>query len=229
MTNRGHKYPGLWINFEAGEGAGKTTHQRLLAKYLKKEGFLVNFGREPGTTLAGEQIRKVLQDPNLPKLNPGTEMLLYVGAGIEFFEQVLKPALERGGIYLTDRWRDSTKAYQGYGLGIELNLIDTLTRFSCGGTYPDITFLIDIDAELGLSKISGHKFAGNMVDKIEVRNLDYHRRVNEGYREIARQNPDRFKVIPYIDGNPDKMQEQIRKHTDEFISEHGLESRLARI
>ena len=229
MSKRGHKYPGLWINFEAGEGAGKTTHQRFLANYLMNRDFDVQWGREPGTTLAGEKIRDILLDPNLPKLNPGTEMLLYVGAGIEFFEQILKPTLERGGIYLTDRWRDSTKAYQGYGLGIELNVIDTLTKFSCGGAYPDITFLIDIDAELGLSKISGNEFAGSKIDKIEVRNLDYHKRVNQGYKEIVRQNPDRFKVIPYIDGNPDKMQEQIREYTDEFISKHGLESKLARI
>lgn len=228
MSKRGHNYLGLWINFEAGEGAGKSTQIGLLADYLKDKRFLVNVGREPGTTLAGEQIRKTLQDPNLPTLNPRTEMLLYVAAGIEFFEQTLKPSLTAGEIFITDRWRYSTKAYQGYGLGINLDLIDSLTRFSCDGDYPDLTFLLDINAKLGLSKISGHEF-GSKKDKIESRSIDYHKRVNQGYSEIAQQNQDRFKIIPYVNGNPNIMQDQIRKNVEEFISEYDLEKILARV
>jgi len=228
MTKRGHSYPGLWINFESGEGAGKGTQQRLLGEYLKSRGFDVELGREPGTTPAGEEIRRILQDPSLPELNPRTEMLLYVAAGIEFFEHVVGPILERGGVSITDRWRFSTEAYQGYGLGLDLNIINSLTRFSCSGSYPDITFLLDIDAELGLNKITGNEFSGSKLDKIESRALEYHRKVNKGYREIARQNPDIFRVIPYIDGNPDEMQAQIRRYADEFIAQHNLEATLAR-
>ena len=230
MTKRGHAYPGLWINFEAGEGAGKGTQQKMLVKYLRDRRFVVNFGREPGTTLAGEQIRKLLQDPSLPNLNPKTEMLLYVAAGIEFFEQLAKPTLKRGGIFVTDRWRDSTRAYQGYGLGIDLRVIDILTVFSCDGAYPDITFLLDIDPGEGLSKITGYEFSGKRKkDKIEEREADYHARVNSGFREIARQNPDRFRVIPYMEGNPNKMQQQIRKYVDGFLVEYDLENMLARV
>ena len=226
--SRGHKYPGLWINFESGEGAGKTTQIPLLINDLKCQGFVVKSGREPGTTPAGEQIRRVLQDPSMPNLNPKTEMLLYVAAGVEFFEYCVKPVLKEGGIYVSDRWRDTTRAYQGYGLGIDLKIIDILTRFSCEGACPDITHLIDIDAELGLSKITGNEFAGGKKDKIESRNLDFHRRVNQGYREIARQNPERFKIISYLDGQPEAMHEQIKEYTREFIHEHNLENVLAR-
>lgn len=228
MTKRGHDYSGLWISFESGEGAGKGTQQKLLAHYLKERGFVVEVGREPGTTQVGEEIRRVLQDPALPELNPRTEMLLYVAAGIEFFEKKVKPVLEEGRIFIADRWRDSTKAYQGYGLGIDLDVIDVLTQFSCLGAYPDITFLLDIDAETGLAKITGHEFKGAKTDKIESRDIGYHARVNQGYRELAIQNPDRFSVISYIGGNPHKMQEQIRRHTDRFMREYHLEDVLAK-
>lgn len=226
---RGHLYPGLWINFEAGEGAGKGTQQKLLVEHLKSRRFDVDSGREPGTTIAGEEIRRLLQDPDKPKLNPRTELLLYVGAGIEFFEQLVKPVIERGGIYVTDRWRYSTMAYQGYGLGLNLGMISILTEFSCDGAYPDMTFLLDIDPQSGLSKITGNEFSGSKMDKIESRGSDYHGRVNQGYREIAKRNPDRFWVIPYLDGKPEEMHLQVRKHVEDFIAEHGLESILARV
>ena len=228
MSKRGHNYPGFWVNFEAGEGAGKGTQQRLLVEYFRRGGFVVQSGREPGTTPAGEALRRLLQDPSLPELNPRTEMLGYVMAGIEFFEQLIKPPLERGEIYITDRWRYSTEAYQGHGLGIDLDIIRALTKFSCGGAYPDITFLLDIEPEAGLSRITGNEFQGNRKDKIESRGLDFHKRVNQGYREIARQNPDRFRVIPYLDGKPDEMHKQIRAYVEEYIKENGLEKVLAR-
>ena len=229
MGKRGHSYTGVWINFEAGDGAGKGFQQKLLVDYLKARGFIVQAGREPGTTPAGERIRALLQDPAMPKLNPKTEMLLFVGTGVEFFEQLVKPTLERGEVFVTDRWRYSTMAYQGYGLGIDLNVIEALIKFSCSGAYPDLTFLIDINTELGLSKVIGNEFAGSKLDKIESRDTDYHKRVNQGYREIARQNPDRFRVIPYIDGKPDEMHLQIRKYVDGFIAGHNLEDKLARV
>lgn len=102
---RSHRFPGLWVNFEANEGAGKGTQQKLLERYFEERGYAIQLGREPGSTLAGEEIRKFLQDPNIPDLNPRTEMLLYVGAGIEFYEHEVKPALESGKVFMSDRWR----------------------------------------------------------------------------------------------------------------------------
>ncbi len=225
---RGHDFPGLWISFEAGEGAGKGTQQEMLFYYLQGIGYVVERGREPGTTPAGEEFRKFLQDPSRPELNPKTETLFYVGAGVEFFEGEVRPALKKGKTHITDRWRDSTRAYQGYGLGIDLNVIDILTKFSCSGAVPDITYLIDIDAKTGLAKAAGHEFEGAEKDKIEARDLGYHKKVNQGYRELAARDPDRFKIIPYIEGNPEEMHNQIRKHVNEFIEKYGLESTLAR-
>ncbi len=223
MAKRGHPYKGLWITFEAGEGAGKGTQIKLLAEHLSDQEYRVTTGREPGHTLAGEEIRKILQHPEMPKLNSKTEMLLYVAAGIEFFEQSVKPILERGEIFLADRWRDSTKAYQGHGLGINLSVIDILTRFSCDEAYPDLTFLLDIDAELGLRKLTGNEFHGHEKDKIEQRSLEYHERVNKGYRKIAAQNSQRFRVISYQEGEIDRTQQQIREEVDKYIKQHKLQ------
>jgi len=100
MADRNHPYPGLWISFEAGEGAGKGTQKRMLAKYFEDKGLLVKLGREPGTTPAGEAIRNLLQNSSFPELNPRTEMLLYIGAGVEFFEGQVKPILEKGEFLL---------------------------------------------------------------------------------------------------------------------------------
>ena len=112
-------------------------------------------------------------------------------------------------------------------LGIDLKIINELTRFSCEGAYPDITYLLDIDEKIGLAKASKKEF-GDKPDKIEERGPEYHRRVNEGYREMARENPNRFKIIHYYEGQPEAMHEQIREHTKVFIREHQLEDVLAR-
>ena len=183
-------------------------------------------GREPGTTPAGEGIRKILQDPNLPDLNSRTEMLLYVAAGIEFFEDIVKPSLINGEIFITDRWRYSTKAYQGYGLGIDLGVIDSLIKFSCDSSYPDITFLLDVDPKIGLSKITGNEFSGSSKDKIEKRALEYHQRVREGYLETANQNPERFRIIPYVEGKPEEMHKMIVEKVEDYIRENNLENVL---
>ncbi|MCX6749658.1 MAG: dTMP kinase [Candidatus Pacearchaeota archaeon] len=228
MTTRGHDYPGLWINFEAGEGAGKTTQSQLLSDYLESKGFFVVRGREPGGTPLSEQIRRMLLGFNDSELSQKTELLLFVTAGTDYFERVAKVVLQRGEILVTDRWRYSTMAYQGYGLGLDMKMIRALTEFSCDGAYPDITFLLDINPEIGLAKITGDEFAGSERDRIESREANYHRRVNDGFREIARQNPERIVVIPYLEGKPKLMYSQIVNYAEAFIKEHDLEHRLAR-
>lgn len=228
VEKRGHPYTGLWISFEAGEGAGKGTQLNKLKEYLESQGYATVTGREPGHTEAGEAIRNVLQNPDLPRLDMRTETLLFIAAGIPFFELAVKPTLEKGGTFLADRWRDSTKAYQGYGGGIDLDTIDTLTRFSCAGAYPDLTFLLDVPAKIGLSHITGNEFGIHTADKIESRPLDYHEKVNEGYRQIAAANPQRFRVIPYVEGDIDGMQQQIRNYVEEYVDRHQLRDKLLR-
>ena len=225
---RGHPYPGLWINFEAGEGAGKGTHIKLLEKYLDENCFYVETGREPGGTAIGEQYRIILQNPDMPPLNPKTEILTYVAAGIELFDKAIRPVLEKRGIFLTERWRYSTEAYQGHGLGIDLEVIKILTEFSCDGCYPDLTTLLDIDAKIGLRRVTGHEFGNHRTDKIEARDLLYHERVNAGFREIARENADSFFVVPYVEGDIEGMQNQIRQTVNNLIEQHQLRNKLLR-
>jgi len=223
---RGHSFQGLWISFEAGEGAGKGTQIKLLEDYLKEKGYMVSTGREPGQTPEGEAIRNILQNPDMPELNPRTEMLLYIAAGITFFEKAVKPVLEKGGIFIADRWRDSTKAYQGHGLGEPLEVIDILTKYSCNGAYPDLTFLLDVPANVGLSHITGNEFGAHAKDKIESRPLSYHEKVNEGFRQIARENPHRIKIIPYIEGKIEVMHHQIIEEVNKYIVQHHLYDKL---
>ena len=225
---RGHIFPGFWLNFESGEGSGKGTHINLLRDYLKNKKFFVEIGREPGETKVGEIFRNILQNPKFPELDFKTEMLIYVASGIELFTQKIKPVLSDGGIFVTDRWRYSTLAYQGYGLGIDLDLIERLIKFSCDNCYPDITFLIDIDPKIGLLKASQKKEFSS-EDKIEARTLEYHKKVNKGYMIIAKDNPSQFRVIPYINDGIDAMQNQIREEVYKFILNHNLEDKLKRI
>jgi len=107
-----------------------------------------------------------------------------------------------------------------------MNIINALTSFSCLGTSPDLTFLLDVNAEIGLSKITGYEFGNDKEDKIELRGLEYHQRVNEGYRKLAKIEPNRFRVIPYIEKKADKMHVSIKTHVNEFIEKYGLESSL---
>ncbi len=215
--------PGLFITFEGGEGSGKGTHTNLLEEYLRSK-YVVVVARDPGTTKIGEEIRKSLQDLEKPELNPITELLLYEAARAEYTTQLVLPALQQGKIFISDRFYDSTTAYQG-ALGIPNHLIKIFNEIASFEIIPDLTFLIDIDAKLGLKKLKGHEFGENL-DKIESRKLEYHERVNQIYRDTAKQHPRRFRVIPYKNGEIDEMQEEMKIEVDNFISEKGLEAFL---
>jgi len=228
MFKRGHDYPGLWLCLEGGEGSGKDTQIKLLKESLQNKGYIVNVGREPGHTIVGKKIREILQNPDIKEIDVKTETLLYIAAGIEFFKQSVKPVLEKGEIFLANRGRWSTKAYQSYGNGIDMKAIDHLIDFSTDGSLPDLTYIIDIEARRGLGMLTSGEFEGHTKDKIEARGLEYHERVNQGYREIAEENRQSCKIIPYIPGNKEKMQSQIRTLTQNFISHYNLEDKLAR-
>jgi dTMP kinase len=228
MSSRGHSLRGLFVSFEGGEGCGKDTHHGLLAEHLKFLGYDVVCGREPGTTEFGERMRKIVMDPNIPHVNSRTELLLYTAARSELVTQIVEPTLKRGGIVLLNRFKDSSKAYQGYGGETPLDVVDTINNFAIHGINPDLTFLLDITAEEGLKRLSGHEFKGAQRDKIEARGPEYHQIVNAGYRAMAAQEPDRFRVITYIYEGIDQMQSEIRRHVDAYIREHGLDSTLAR-
>ncbi len=188
----------MFITLEGCEGSGKTTQSTLLAKVLQKEGFEVVHTHEPGGTRISQQIRKILLDPENVGMTVLTELLLYLAVRAQHIKEVIKPALEEGKIVICDRFIDATLAYQGYGRGLDKNLIQGLNSLVIEDVKPELTFILDIDPAQGLKRaINIHKDISSegMGDRLEQEKLEFHQRVREGYFEIARQEPQRVKII----------------------------------
>jgi dTMP kinase len=197
---------GLFITFEGPEGSGKTTHSRLLCGFLRKKGLKVLHTREPGGTLISEKIRKILLDPKNKGMDVGCEMLLYMAARAQIVKEKILPALEQRKIVICDRFTDATLAYQGYAGGMNLKVIDSITSIVTKGLKPDITFLLDIDARLGLLR------AGRSKDRMERKSILYHNKVRKGYLDIAKKEQGRVKVVSATAQISD-VQSDIRKLT----------------
>jgi len=195
---------GLFITFEGPEGSGKTTHSKLLCEFLLKNGCKVLHTREPGGTSISEKIRKILLDPKNKGMDIGCEMLLYMAARAQIVRERILPALTQGKIVVCDRFTDATLAYQGYAGGLDLKVIDNITKIVTKGLKPDVTFLLDIDAKDGLLR------AGRSKDRMERKSILYHNRVRYGYLSIARKEPKRVRVVSAT-GEIEETQEIIRK------------------
>jgi dTMP kinase len=195
---------GIFITFEGPEGSGKTTHSRLLHDFLRRKGYKVLHTREPGGTLIGEKIRKILLDPKNKNMDVACETLLYMAARAEIVKQRILPALKQKKIVICDRFTDATLAYQGYAGGMDIGTIDNIARLVTKGIKPDITFLLDIDSREGLSR------AGRARDRMERKSILYHNKVRNGYLSIAKKEPGRIKVISAT-GEIKETQEIIRK------------------
>jgi dTMP kinase len=181
----------FFISFEGIEGSGKSTQARLLYEYLSKKGYTVILTGEPGGTEIGLKIRELLLSVEHKGMIPITELLLYNASRVEHIKEIILPAINRGAIVITDRFSDSTIAYQGYGRGIDLNLISSIERAVTGGLRPDITILLDLDVEIGLKRNRGI----NKTDRLELEDIEFHKKVRSGYLEIAAKEPERIKVI----------------------------------
>jgi len=205
---------GLFVTFEGPEGSGKSTQAMLLYKYLRKAGFNVSFIHEPGTTSLGRKIRSILLDPRNRKLQPLPEMLLYMGSRAQLIEERIKPALREKRIILCDRFLDSTLAYQGYGLGMDLNFIKKLGSLVCQGIKPSLTIALDIPPAVGLRR------SKRIKDRIERRNLNYHNRVRKGYLRIAKANPRRVKLLSAESSKSD-IYSRIIKLVDNLIKRNS--------
>lgn len=182
---------GVFISFEGIEGSGKTMQSKLLYEYLKKKGFQALLTEEPGGSQIGRTIRDLLLSVDNIEMTPVTELLLYNASRAQHVEEVILPAMKKGCVVITDRFTDSTVAYQGYGRGIELNLIDNINRIVTGGLTPDITIILDLDVEIGIQRNKGI----NEKDRIEREDITFHRRVRDGYHTIAAKEPERIQVI----------------------------------
>lgn len=194
---------GKFITFEGVEGTGKSTQSKLLCRYLKRKGYRVVYLREPGMTRIGEKIRKILLDPR-NHITPISETLLYMTARAQIVHEIIKPALRKGKIIICDRFLDSTIAYQGYGLGIDVKTVKYIGNFVTLGIKPDLTILLDLPVKEGLAR------CGRVKDRIEKRPFGYFLRVRKGYLKLALLEPKRIKIIG-VDDNKSKTQEKIRK------------------
>ncbi len=201
---------GKFITFEGSEGSGKSTQAALVLDYLKKKKAPVTLLREPGGVKISEAIRGILLDVVNKDMGDECETLLYMAARAQMVKEVLIPALESGTIVLCDRFLDSTIAYQGYGNGVDVKLIKELGRFATRGIVPDRTFLFDIETVQGLSRTKAAK------DRIELRSLDYHNNVRQGYLELARLEPGRIKVIT-VDGSKEDIFKRVKPFVDRLL------------
>ena len=203
---------GKFITFEGSEGCGKSTQSRLLLDYLNNaDGLSAKLIREPGGVVISEKIRALLLDKANIAMNKECETLLYMAARAQLVEEVIIPELERGTILLCDRFLDSTMAYQGYGCGVSVDSIRSMGLFAARGIEPDLTIFLDIDVEEGLRRRGAER------DRIELRSLDYHNRVRQGYLAIAQQNQSRVLVI---DGSysRDIIFAQIRVRVEQLLA-----------
>ena len=181
----------MFITLEGPEGSGKTSHLPHLVEYLREKGYIVFPTREPGGTSIGEQIREVLHSLKNAEMNPRTETLLYQAARAQFVEQILKPHLSAGEIVLSDRYADSTIAYQGYGHQQDLAQVRALVNYATGGLVPDLTILLDLDVELGLKR----KTKADEWNRLDAYTVEFHQRVRAGYLELVKHEPGRWVVI----------------------------------
>lgn len=182
---------GLFITFEGGEGVGKSTQIDRLKQSLEGAGHRVVLTREPGGTPIAERIREVLLDPDNEGMAPMAELMLYEAARAQHVGELIRPALDAGSIVLCDRFSDSTTAYQGAGRALDLNDVEILHHQATGGLMPDITLLLDLDPEIGLTRAKGE----GVGDRIEKESIEFHTRVREGFLAIAKRSPERVHVL----------------------------------
>ena len=181
---------GLFITLEGPEGAGKTTHLARLEARLRAAGQAVTVTREPGGTPLGTRVREVVLDPAV-EIEPLGEFLLYSASRAQLVREVLRPALERGETVLCDRYADSSLAYQGAGRGLSLPLLRQITAEVTGGLTPGLTVLLDLDPALGLQRAARR----GQPDRLEQADLTFHRRVRQGFLDLAHAEPHRFLVL----------------------------------
>ncbi len=201
------KRKGIFITFEGSEGSGKSTQIGLLVSRIEAADRDVIVTREPGGTEIGEEIRHLLKHSAAGKeMCPATELLLFAASRAQLVREVILPALDKGKVILCDRFLDSTTVYQGVARKISADPVNAINKFAIGELIPDLTIVLDVPAEVGLSRIRYR--ASDLPDRMEEENIDFYRKVREGYLVLAKSFPDRFVVI---DGtqSPETIQEEI--------------------
>jgi dTMP kinase len=188
--------PGLFVSFEGIEGCGKTTQIERLSSLLLERGVAHTSTREPGGTAVGDGIRRILLDSETIRLTAEAELLLFYASRSQNLAEKIRPARNRGEIVLCDRYFDASLAYQGYGRGLPLGFIRSLTDLVCAGDRPDLTILFDVEPRVGLGRArSRNRYQADDEGRFEALSLEFYDRVRQGYLELARGEPARFRVI----------------------------------
>ncbi|MDI6776041.1 MAG: dTMP kinase [Syntrophales bacterium] len=210
---------GQFITFEGIEGCGKTTQIRMASEYLKRHHIPFLITSEPGGTPLGEKIREILLNRGGYKICAEAEILLFSAARVQHVRDVISPALSEGKIVLCDRFSDSTMVYQGLGRGLDLDFIRGLNAIVSVGLKPDLTLVFDLPVEIGLKRARERmRFEGSALeDRFEREDLEFHRRIREGYLLLAKQEPGRFRVI---DGEKDII--SINREVCSYLRGRGL-------
>ena len=204
----------MFITLEGPEGSGKSSQLPDLAEFLSGQGWDVLTTREPGGTPIGDQIRQILMRLDNQELHPRTEILLFLASRAQLVEQVIKPALREGKLVLCDRFGDSTLAYQGYGHGLNLDTLRTMLDFATDKLKPDLTLLLDVDVETGLQR----KRKEDEWNRLDAYALAFHQCVREGYHELCRQEPERWRVIDAMQPK-EAVQLAMRQAVMQFLQE----------
>lgn len=201
---------GYFISFEGGDGSGKSTQIKRLKTYLEGLGYQVILTREPGGTEIGEDIRRIILDPERTEMSAMTEAMLYAASRAQHVEEVIKPALESGHIVICDRFVDSSMAYQGYARGLK-EAVQVINQYAVGDCMPDMTFLLKLKPQIGSSRIQGRA-----KDRIELETEAFHRSVYQGYEELEKLCADRIVGID-ASGAIEDIEKSIRGHVDRLL------------
>ncbi len=197
----------MFITLEGPEGSGKTTQGKLLAEHLQSLGYSVLLTREPGGTEISQQVRQILMDLKNKSMFPATEFLLFSAARAQLVREKIRPQLAAGGIVVCDRYFDSSLAYQGYGHGLPFDTLRAITAFAADSLIPDLTLLFDIDPERGLQR---RRANGAEWNRLDAHALSFHRRVRQGFLELAKAEPERWRVLN-ADQPVEKLQEEVKE------------------
>lgn len=184
---------GLFITLEGGDGSGKTTVLGRVAAYLQNHSMPYVITREPGGIEIAEKIRSIILDPAHTAMDARTEALLYAAARSQHLAEVVEPALKEGLTVLCDRFVDSSLVYQGYARGLGIEEVRSINNFATGGRTPDLTFYLDVEPEVGLSRIAANQ--NREVNRLDLESLDFHQKVREGYQLVVQSDPERIVVL----------------------------------
>lgn len=203
---------GLFITVEGTDGSGKSTQIALMAEYLRKMGHEVVLTREPGGTNISEKIRSIILDPENREMGYIAEALLYASSRAQHVAELIKPSVEQGKVVICDRFVDSSYVYQGFGRGIDMEILESVNKIAMDGMFPDITFFFDISPEVALER----RIQATGADRIENEKMEFHMKVYQGYKSLAAKDPDRIKTID-ADRSIEEIAEDVKLWLGRFL------------